>query len=189
MKRATAMTIQKSDVNESSQARRNRLRAAFVDAHAKHEKQPGSSPAPTIEAFLAQVSDDEHGDLLNVLVLEEIPRRWERGELPTLGDYLRRFPANDRSLEQAFFTKPENGGVRFALLKELGHGGAGRVYLARDNELGRHVAVKVLYGTSLGDAKQQAQFEKELQIAAQLNHDNIVSIFHTGGFPTIIAMR
>jgi serine/threonine protein kinase len=72
--------------------------------------------------------------------------------------------------------------VRFALVKELGHGGAGKVYLARNNELGRHVAVKVLYGTSLGDAKQQAQFEKELQIAAQLNHDNIVSIFHTGRF-------
>ena len=70
---------------------------------------------------------------------------------------------------------------RFEVLRELGRGGFGVVYEARDRELGRLVAVKALRpGTATADRLREEAFRREAEAAAQLNHPNI-SMLHEAG--------
>jgi len=66
---------------------------------------------------------------------------------------------------------------RYVLEKELGAGGSGVVWLARDPQLGRQVAIKILSGASQDDI---ARFDREAQTAASLQHPNIAPIFEVG---------
>jgi predicted Ser/Thr protein kinase len=68
-------------------------------------------------------------------------------------------------------------GGRYHLEKELGRGGMGVVYLARDKQLDRPVALKFL-GKLVDDSEQHRQrFVREAQTAARINHPNIISIY------------
>ncbi|MGH7341559.1 MAG: serine/threonine-protein kinase, partial [Candidatus Rokuibacteriota bacterium] len=66
---------------------------------------------------------------------------------------------------------------RYLIVRELGLGGGGRVYLARDPELGRQVAVKIL---DRGIAADLERFRREMAILAALRHPNIVTIPDAG---------
>lgn len=68
---------------------------------------------------------------------------------------------------------------RFQLERELGSGGMGTVYLARDTQLPRCVAVKVLPHAKAG-AAAIARFLREARILARLDHANIVKIIDVG---------
>ncbi len=68
----------------------------------------------------------------------------------------------------------------YVLLREIGHGGMGVVYEARQVSLDRRVALKVLPFAAVLDSKQTARFKIEAQAAAQLHHPNIVSVFAIG---------
>ena len=72
-------------------------------------------------------------------------------------------------------------GDEYELLRELGTGGFGRVYLVRDLELEREEALKVLHPFLTSDPAVVERFRREAQLAAQLTHPNIVSIYDTGG--------
>ncbi len=66
---------------------------------------------------------------------------------------------------------------RYSLERELGRGGMGVVYLARDVRLDRPVALKLL-PPALGElAPLRNRFLREARTAARLSHPNIVSIF------------
>lgn len=68
-------------------------------------------------------------------------------------------------------------GNRYHMEKELGRGGMGVVYLARDTQLDRLVALKFL-GSLLDDSDEYRQrFVREARTAAKVNHPNIVSIY------------
>jgi serine/threonine-protein kinase len=69
---------------------------------------------------------------------------------------------------------------RYRLERPLGHGGMASVYLARDTELDRPVAVKVLAENAAGDDGLRKRFVREARLAARLSHPNVVSIFDTG---------
>lgn len=68
----------------------------------------------------------------------------------------------------------------FQLVREIGRGGMGVVYEARQLSLGRRVALKVLPFAAVLDAKQIARFKNEAQAAAQLHHPHIVPVFAVG---------
>ncbi|MGA2030743.1 MAG: serine/threonine-protein kinase [Thermoguttaceae bacterium] len=68
----------------------------------------------------------------------------------------------------------------FRLLREVGRGGMGVVYEARQISLDRRVALKVLPFAAVLDSRQIARFKHEAQAAAQLDHPNIVSVFAVG---------
>ncbi len=69
---------------------------------------------------------------------------------------------------------------RFEIVGVLGQGGFSRVFLARDPQLDRLVALKVPLPHALGNAASQRRFEREARAAAILSHPAIVPIFETG---------
>ena len=64
----------------------------------------------------------------------------------------------------------------YEIVSPLGAGGIGEVYRARDNRLGREVAVKILPEAFAQDAERLARFQREAQALASLNHPNIAHI-------------
>src|SRR5215211_2343208 len=69
---------------------------------------------------------------------------------------------------------------RYRLLAPIGSGGSGRVYVADDVRLRRRVAVKVLHGALADDAGFLRRFRAEAQLAASLQHPNVVTVFDWG---------
>jgi len=65
----------------------------------------------------------------------------------------------------------------YEILAPLGAGGMGEVYRARDTNLNRDVALKVLPSAFVNDAERMARFQREAQVLASLNHPNIASIY------------
>src|ERR1700719_3920405 len=59
----------------------------------------------------------------------------------------------------------------------IGAGGMGEVYQARDTELGRDVAIKVLPDAFAADPDRLARFQREAKMLAALNHPNIAAIY------------
>ena len=72
-------------------------------------------------------------------------------------------------------------GDDYELLEEIGTGGFGRVYRARDLALERDVAIKVLHPALTADPGVTERFRREAQLAARLRHPNIVSIYDIMG--------
>ena len=71
-------------------------------------------------------------------------------------------------------------GGRYTLLDELGSGGMAVVWRARDEVLGRLVAVKLLAGRYAGDAQSRARIRDEARAAATLSHPHIAQIYDYG---------
>ncbi|MBL8626737.1 MAG: serine/threonine protein kinase [Myxococcales bacterium] len=77
---------------------------------------------------------------------------------------------------------------RYQLIDELGSGGMATVYRARDRELRREVAVKVLFPHLAKKAELTRRFQREARAAAGLEHPNILRVYDVGadGAPHIV---
>ncbi len=64
----------------------------------------------------------------------------------------------------------------YTIVEQIGVGGMGEVYRARDNTLGREVALKILPAAFAADAARVARFQREAKLLASLNHPNIAAI-------------
>jgi hypothetical protein len=67
--------------------------------------------------------------------------------------------------------------ARYEFLSEMGQGGMGRVYQARDNETGDVVALKVLHPQIASDPAMAERFKNELRLARRITHKNVCRIF------------
>ncbi|HET7434651.1 MAG TPA: protein kinase [Thermoanaerobaculia bacterium] len=79
---------------------------------------------------------------------------------------------------------------RFEIVRILGKGGMGTVYLARDRRLGRQVALKVLNASELALEDRRARFLREARSAASIRHPNVATIYEVDetdeGLPFIV---
>jgi serine/threonine-protein kinase len=99
-----------------------------------------------------------------------------RGDCPSGGV---RFHAVTGRLPRVDVQQETLGG-RYKLLNELGSGGMAVVWRARDEVLGRSVAVKLLAGRFAGDPQSRARIRDEARAAATLSHPNIAQVYDFG---------
>src|SRR5262245_31094197 len=78
---------------------------------------------------------------------------------------------------------PPSSPPGYELLEEIGHGGMGVVYRARDAALGRDVAVKLLSERYAAASPAAQRFLSEARITGQLQHPGIPAVHQVGALP------
>src|SRR5882762_7137839 len=69
---------------------------------------------------------------------------------------------------------------RYEILSQLGKGGMGEVYLAKDTKLDRNVALKILPAELAASRERMLRFMQEAKAAAALNHPNVAHVYEIG---------
>src|SRR5574339_867739 len=72
---------------------------------------------------------------------------------------------------------PPEALAHYRILRQVGAGGMGEVYLAEDAKLGRRVALKILAASLADDPERRERFEREARAVAALNHPNITTLY------------
>ncbi|HSE33813.1 MAG TPA: serine/threonine-protein kinase [Pyrinomonadaceae bacterium] len=94
--------------------------------------------------------------------------------------------SDDNFIGTPAFVSSDPGGKTFAngqqvgsyeIIRHLGSGGMGEVYLANDKRLDRQVALKILSGELAHDKRRLQRFQQEARMASSLNQPNILTIF------------
>lgn len=124
------------------------------------------SSSPDSAALRARLTADIAAGRTVSLAAEDLADPEIRRRLPKL-------------LEELTAAAPPPSPVRipgYTLLGEIGHGGMSTVYLARQDALDRHVAVKIAPKWLAGDKRMQQRLLQEARAMARLSHPNIVAI-------------
>ncbi|HEV3143691.1 MAG TPA: protein kinase [Gemmataceae bacterium] len=134
-----------------------------------------ASPDALVEHHLQQFPELEaEPAVVLTLILAEFRLRGKRANPPALEDYLLRFPRYAEQLRTRLAKFPNIPG--YDILDEIGHGGMGVVYKARQSALKRLVALKMVLGGARTTPEQLARFRQEAEAVARLQHPNIVQI-------------
>ncbi len=131
-------------------------------------------------------------------ILSDFEAEVRQGHRPSVSVWARRYPAHSDSIQRLFpgvllmehtgqelpheragGPLPERIGP-YPIVRELGRGGMGVVYLAHDERLSRQVALKVFQKYGATDQRFLERFFREARAAGRLNHPHIVPIFETG---------
>ncbi len=169
---------------------------------------PGEfSFCPRLETYAAQLPD--LGPMPAELIAAEYQARHRWGDRPGHDEFAARFPDTDGLAEELqrcdaelaaspapFQAETVVSGASsgaapappayprpfgdYELLREIGHGGMGVVYQARQRRLDRLVALKIIRPERVGDATTLQRFDREIKAAARLAHPHIVTIYDAG---------
>jgi serine/threonine protein kinase len=156
----------------------------------------------SLESYLLEYPElGSPGDVSADLIQAEFEVRRQFGAPAVLEDYLRRFPhqaaelarliaqggsalsrrpaSGDRNPAAAPLDLPEQFG-RYRLIKRLGQGGMGSVYLAEDTQLQRRVALKVANPEAREDPEARRRLLSEARAAATLDHPYLCPVYDAG---------
>ena len=130
---------------------------------------------------------------------EQCRKDRESGIARDLTDYLIQFPgASDAIAAEVLFLQRDDAASAesdrigpYRLIRELGRGGQGVVYLAEDTRLHRKVALKVLTALGPGSESTVKRFQREAEVASKLDHPGICGVLDAGVVKGVsfIAMR
>jgi eukaryotic-like serine/threonine-protein kinase len=138
---------------------------------------PADSDSPTVLEFRAPSSDAE-ATLVDLSPSPDLDATMVEGMLPPLPP-LR--PGSTRIPTPAPMLRPgEVLGGRYEIVQLLGEGGMGAVYKARDRELDRPVALKLIRPEMASNPSILARFKQELLLSRQVTHKNVIRIYDLG---------
>jgi WD40 repeat protein/serine/threonine protein kinase len=157
----------------------------------RFEKEWRAGTRPDIEQLIACAAAEERPVLLRELILLDTAYRQRVGEQPLAGDYLERFDDVDAKWLAAIIPPPITLPAAppgrlprvvpgFEIIRELGRGGMGVVYLARQVSLNRLVALKTILAGAGATAEERQRLQREAEAIARLQHPNVVQIFQVG---------
>jgi serine/threonine protein kinase/WD40 repeat protein len=148
---------------------------------------------PRIEDYLGDTPEPERAALLRELIALDMAYRRKAGEQPQLDEYHARFPDLAFSLTPTRADPPSLGTLErdqaraalpalpgYEILQELGRGGMGVVYKARQLPLNRLVALKMILAGAEAGNQDRARLRIEAEAVARLQHPNIVQIHEVG---------
>lgn len=168
-----------------------------------------SGDRPTMESLLAGSRCEDDPEALLDLLYNEIVVLEELGEQPTIDDYVHRYPQLEdelrlhfeihRAINENLFaatSQPQRGDTwtdrdeetfvpgttlgEYTLVEQIGRGGIGIVFRARDRRLHRDVAIKLLQPSRQPTSREILRFQTEAEAMARLSHPNIVQIYEVG---------
>jgi len=163
-----------------------------------------SKPAGASSATRSTEARHELPDPLATILAEYLDHQQD-GQTAGVEEFLARYPDHRAELEELLPTLDELNGLAalpppelpvaidgscYRLIRELGRGGMGVVYLAEMLEDERLVAIKVLTASALEHSESHARFAREVALAKSLRHPNLVSVYGSGslhGAPCLIA--
>jgi serine/threonine protein kinase/formylglycine-generating enzyme required for sulfatase activity/tetratricopeptide (TPR) repeat protein len=165
---------------------------------------------PPIEDYLGELPEVGQTALLRELLVLELTYRDRAGDRPTPEEYKCRFPEHVAVIETILGAAPPPRAARpragadqnllfglpalspapfreqpvkigrYRVLRSLGQGAFGRVYLAQDDDLGRPVAIKVPNPERINGPEDVEGYLAEARILAQLDHPHIVPVHDVG---------
>ena len=170
------------------------------------EREWRSGRRPHFASYLTSVSVNDRPLLFVELMAMDMEYRQSSGDQAEYEDYARAYPEYepiirreadsrrctqhlpaDRTTMQSLDTLgiTEGPGTKLPgleLIELIGRGGMGIVFRARQIELGREVAVKLILAGEFASSEQRMRFRIEAEAVATLQHPNIVQVFDAGEF-------
>jgi serine/threonine-protein kinase len=175
-----------------------------IAACERYEADWAAGPRPRIEDLLGECPEPERAEMFLELLALEVEKRAKGGEQPAALDYYERFPGFAREIDLVFADgavpetfnvagadDPEKtgpythiglgrAGGRFRVVRRHAQGNLGEVFVARDVELHREVALKEIQTYHADRPESRAQFVLEAEITGRLEHPGVVPVYGMG---------